>query len=58
MVNYSYFGVALAAAIVGIGVCVLSPILVIGEATQACVGTNTLICGSICGFFTFAGVAS
>jgi len=58
MVNYSYLGVAIAAGFVGVMICTLSPILVIGEATKACVEVSTLVCGSICGFFTFAGFAS
>ena len=58
MPNYNYFAIALAAGIVGLGVYAASPLIVIGEATQACVYANTFVCGAICSLFAIAGVVS
>lgn len=55
MVNWLYWGIAFITGIIGICIYALSPILIIGDATELVVYGTLLIFGPVCCFFTLAG---
>ena len=56
MVNWLYLSIAFITGIIGVCIYALSPIIIIGDATETIVFMILLALGPVCCFFTLAGV--